>query len=189
MSKVPANSLRPGMLIEHNSALWRVVSSEHVKVSGRGGAGMQVELKALSGGSKLSQRFRTDEKISRPFVDHRKMQYLFSEDGRHVFMDNESFEQTAIDEDVLEGLVGYLLPGIEATVGELDGRPISVELPAQVELEVVSTEPHIKGATATGSFKPAETNTGITVMVPPFVKQGETIRVSTATGEYLERAG
>lgn len=176
------------MLIEHNSALWRVTKSEHVKVSGRGGAGIQAELKALGGGSKLSHRFRTDERVTRPHVESRRMQYLYSEGGAHTFMDCDSYEQAVVDAEVLEGLTGYLLPGAEVSVGELDGKAISVDLPAQVDLEVVSTEPHIKGATATGSFKPATTNTGITVMVPPFVSQGETIRVSTATGEYLERA-
>ena len=149
---------------------------------------MQVELKAVGGGSKLSHRFRTDERVSRPHVENRRMQFLYSDGDRYVFMDAETFEQTEIGSEAIDGITGYLLPGTEVSVGELDGKAIMVEPPAQVELEIVTTEPHIKGATATGSFKPAETNTGITVMVPPFIKQGETIRVSTATGEYLERA-
>ena len=188
MSKIAANALRAGMLIDHKDALWRVVSSEHVKVSGRGGAGMQVELKSLSGNSKLSHRFRTDEKVTRPHVDSHRMQYLYDESGAHVFMDSESFEQVTIESTIVESISGYLLPGMEVFVDKLDGSPISVSPPAQVELEIVSTEPRIKGATATSSYKPAVTNTGMTVMVPPFIKQGETIKVNTATGEYLERS-
>ncbi len=188
MAKLAANELRPGMLIEFNGALHRVVASSHVHVSGRGGAGMQVELKAVAGGSKVNHRFRTDEKVERPFVDHRKLQYLYSGDAGHVFMDLTSYEQLELGADLLEGAAGYLTPEMEVTVSELDGTIIGVELPPQVELEIVATEPHIKGATATSSYKPATMSTGITVMVPPFVKEGETIRISTATGEYLERA-
>ncbi|MBF2735845.1 MAG: elongation factor P [Betaproteobacteria bacterium AqS2] len=188
MPKIAANELRPGMLIEHNGALCRVVASSHVHVSGRGGAGMQVELRAVQGGAKLSHRFRTDEKVERPFVDRRRLQYLYSEGEAHVFMDLASYEQTELGAELLEGAAGYLTPDTEVEVSELDGAVIGVDLPAQVELEIAATEPHIKGATATSSYKPATTSTGITVMVPPFIKQGETVRVSTATGEYLERA-
>lgn len=189
MAKISANDLRPGMLVEHEGTVWKVVSCEHVKVSGRGGAGIQVELKAAQGQSKLARRFRTEEKLGKPFVDNRRMQYLYSEGDRHVFMDGETFEQCELAAEDVGAAAGYLLPSTEVVVCQIDGRPVSVEPPAQVELAVASTAPQIKGATATASFKPATMETGITVMVPPFVKEGETVRVSTATGEYLERAG
>ena len=187
MAKISANDLRPGMLVEHNRTLWRVTSSTHVKVSGRGGAGMQVELRALEGSSKLSNRFRTDEKLERPFVDHRTMQYLYAEGGNYVFMDTTSFEQLEVTGDVLDGVTGYLTPEMELKLLDMDGRIIGVDLPAHVDLRIVDTEPRIKGATATSGYKPAKMETGITVMVPAFVKQDEVIRISTATGEYLER--
>ena len=188
MAKVSANELRPGMLIEHNSALWKVVSSSHIQISGRGGAGMQVELKAVDGGSKLNHRFRPEDKITRPFVDNRKVQFLYADGDNYIFMDTTSFEQQEIHQDLLEGITGYLYPELEVTLSELKGEIIGVELPPQVVLTIVETEPHIKGATVTGSNKPAKTNTGITVMVPGFIKQDEVIKVNTATGEYIERA-
>lgn len=188
MAKVPANELRPGMVIDHDGNLWRVVTSKHVKVSGRGGACMQVGLRGVIGDTKASQRFRTDEKLERLFVDCRDMRYLYSAGDSHVFMDLATYEQRDIDGSLLGGLAGFLLPELEVKVQEHDGRPLGVELPAAVELEVVETEPRVKGATVTGSYKPAKVSTGITVMVPPFISAGERVRVSTATGEYLERA-
>ncbi len=176
------------MIIEYNKSLWRVIVSTHVRVSGRGGACVQTELRGVEDDTKLNQRFRTDEKIIRPFVDSRRMQYLYAEGDQHIFMELETFEQVALPAKLLEGLTGYLLSDMQINIIEINGRAVGVDLPAQVKLQIVATEPHIKGATATGSFKPAQTNTGITVMVPPFIKQGETVSVSTATGEYLERA-
>lgn len=189
MAKIPANELRPGMLIEYNGALWRVAAASHVKVSGRGGAGIQAELRALEGSSKLSNRFRTDEKLERPFVAQRSMQFLYADGGSYVFMDTTSFEQVEVAAEVLAGVTGYLTAELKLQLLDMDGRIIGVELPAAVELRVVETEPHIKGATATGGYKPAVTETGITVMVPPFIKKDEVVKVATATGEYLERAG
>lgn len=188
MAKVLAHDLRAGMVIEHNGRLWRVVTSTHVRLGGRGGASIQVELRGVEEPGKVNQRFRTDEKLERPFVDRRTMQYLYADGDAYVFMDVESFAQSELPASLLEGLEGYLLPNLEVTVAELDGRPLSVELPTAVELEVVDTEPRIKGATATSSYKPAKVSTGITVMVPPFVSTGEKVKVSTTSGEYLERA-
>ena len=188
MAKVAANELRAGMLIEHNSSLWRVISSTHIQVSGRGGAGMQVEMRAVDSGSKLSHRFRTDEKIKRPFVATHTMQYLYRDGDDHIFMDTQTFEQTTVSATVLDEAANYLLPNLQVVLNEIDGRMLSIELPTQVELEVTATEPYIKGATATSSFKPANTTTGFTVMVPPFIKTGETIRVNTTTGAYVGRA-
>lgn len=189
MAKVSAHDLRSGMVIEHNGSLWRVITSNHVRVSGRGGACMQVEMRGVEDASKVNQRFRTDEKLERPFVESRPMQYLYAEGSGHVFMDLESYEQRELPAELLEGVEGYLLPNLEVKILELDGRALGIDLPVAVELEVTDTEPRIKGSTATSSFKPAKVNTGITVMVPPFVSNGEHIKVSTVTGEYLERAG
>lgn len=188
MAKILAHDLSSGMVIEHNGSLWRVIKSTHVRVSGRGGACMQVELRGVEDATKINQRFRTDEKLERPFVETRTMQFLYADGDNFVFMDLVSFEQREISAAVLEGVEGYLLPNTEVKIAELDGRPLGVELPAAVELEVTETEPRIKGSTATATYKPATMNTGITVMVPPFIATGETIKVSTATGEYLERA-
>lgn len=188
MDKINAVELRVGMVISYNKSLWRVVKSVHVHVGGRGGAYMQVELRGTPEGGKLNQRFRTDEKIERPYIEARNMQYLYSDDEQGHFMDQENFEQLTLPNSMLEGLTEYLLPEVQLNMLVLDGTPLSLALPSSVVLEVVETEPRIKGATATASYKPAKTNTGLLTQVPPFIEVGEKIRVSTATGEYQERA-
>ena len=188
MSKVAAIELRPGALIRHKGQLWRVAKSEHVHVGGRGGAYMQVELKEVREGTKLNERLRTDEKIERPFVDGRRMQFLYRDGDRFVFMDLESFEQSELGPEIIEGAEPFLLPETEVRIMMLDGSAIGIELPAAVTMEVAETEPRLKGSTATASYKPATTANGFGVMVPPFIGIGERIRVSTATGEYVERA-
>ena len=188
MAKVTATEIRAGNLIEWDKRVWRVLKSYHVHVGGRGGAFMQVEMKDIESGTKKNERIRTEDKIERAFVDQRDMQYLYSDGSGHVFMDKESFEQLTLDADFLEGQAGYLIPNIDVQVNFYSERPIGIQLPPSVVLTVVETEPNLKGATATGSFKPAKTDTGLTVMVPQFVVEGTKIKVNTDNGEYIERA-
>jgi len=188
MAKVLATEIRAGNLIEWDKRVWRVLKSYHVHVGGRGGAFMQVEMKDLESGTKRNERIRTEDKIERAYVEQRAMQYLYSDGANYVFMDQETFEQLTLPDELLEGQSGYLIPNIDVQVNFHNDRPIGVQLPPTVTLTVAETEPNLKGATATGSFKPARTGTGITVMVPQFVTQGERINVNTDTGEYIERA-
>ena len=187
MTKAAAVDLQPGMLIKHGRKLCRIVNCEHVHVGGRGSAYIQVELRGIEEGGKMSVRFRTNEKIERPFVQIRNMRYLYHSSSSFVFMDTESYEQIELSLTLLDGREGLLQAAIEVQVSFLDDRPIAVELPASVVLDVVETEPRIKGATATASYKSALTATGLTVMVPPFIEKGARIRVSTASLEYQER--
>ena len=188
MAKVLATEIRAGNLIEWDKRVWRVLKSYHVHVGGRGGAFMQVEMKDIESGTKRNERIRTEDKIERAYVEQRAMQYLYSDGANYVFMDQETFEQLTLPDELLEGQSGYLIPNINVQVNFHNDRPIGVQLPPTVTLTVVETEPNLKGATATGSFKPAKTETGITVMVPQFVSEGERINVNTDTGEYIERA-
>ena len=188
MAKVLATELRAGNLIEWDKPVWRVLKSHHVHVGGRGGAFMQVEMKDIESGTKRNERIRTEDKIERAYVEQRAMHYLFSDGANYVFMDHETFEQLTLPDELLEGQSGYLIPNIDVQVNFHNDRPIGVQLPPTVTLTVAETEPNLKGATATGSFKPARTGTGITVMVPQFVTEGERINVNTDTGEYIERA-
>jgi elongation factor P len=188
MAKVLATEIRPGNLIEWDKRVWRVLKSYHVHVGGRGGAFMQVEMKDIESGTKRNERIRTEDKIERAFVDQREMQYLYGDGADFVFMDKETFEQLTLPADFLEGQAGYLIPNTGVQVNFHNDRPIGVQIPATVTLTVVETEPNLKSATATGSFKPAKTETGVTVMVPQFVTEGEHIKVNTDTGEYIERA-
>ena len=188
MAKVLATEVRVGNLIELDKRVWRVVKAYHVHVGGRGGAFMQVEMKDVESGTKRNERIRTDEKVDRAFVETRQMQYLYQDGDDYVFMDKESYEQLSLPADFLEGQAGYLLPNVDVNVNMHNERPIGIELPASVVLTIVETEPGIKGATATGSYKPAKMETGITVQVPQFIGEGEKIKVNTDSGEYMERA-
>jgi elongation factor P len=187
MAKVLATEIRAGNLLEWDKRIWRVLKSYHVHVGGRGGAFMQVEMKDIEAGTKTNQRFRTDEKVERAFVESREMEYLYNDGTSYVFMDKETFEQLNLSAELLEGQVEYLLPNTVVQVNFHNERPIGVQLPPSVVLTITETEPTLKGSTATGSFKPAKTETGLTVMVPPFVGEGEKIKVNTDSGEYIER--
>jgi len=165
-----------------------VLKSYHVHVGGRGGAYMQIEIKDIESGQKRNERLATDEKIERPYIDSRQMTYSYQDGDSYVFLDNETFEQLSLPAEFLEGQTGYLLPNMEVQINFHNGRTIGIQLPTSVVLEVVETEPGIRNATATNSFKPAKMETGITVQVPGFVNTGEKIRVSTDSGSYMERA-
>jgi len=188
MAKVLATEIRVGNLLEWDKRVWRVLKSYHVHVGGRGGAFMQVEMKDIEAGTKTNARFRTDEKVERAFVEPRSMQYLYQDGDSYVFMDQQSYEQLNIPADLLEGQSGFLLPNTDVQVNFHNDRPIGVQLPPSVVLTVVETDPNIRNATATTSFKPARLETGITVQVPPFIETGERIKVNTDDGAYMERA-
>jgi len=187
MAKVLATEIRVGHLLEWEKRIWRVLKCYHVHVGGRGGAFMQVEMKDIENGTKTNQRIRTEDKVERAVVEAREMQYLYGEADHFVFMDKENYEQLSLSRDFLDEQAGYLLPNTDVKVNFYDGRAIGVELPPAVVLEVVDTEPGIKNSTVTTSFKPAKTETGLMVQVPPFVNNGEKIKVNTNDGAYIER--
>ncbi|HEY8068821.1 MAG TPA: elongation factor P [Burkholderiales bacterium] len=188
MSKVSAVELRVGNLLEWDKRVWRVLKCYHVHVGGRGGAFMQVEMKDIEAGTKTNQRFRTEDKVERAFVEPRDMAYSYQDGDFYVFMDKENYEELRLSAEFLEGQSGYLLPNAEVQVNFYNTRPIGLELPPSVILTVTDTEPAIKNATATNTFKPATTETGLIVQVPPFINGGEKIKVSTNDGSYMERA-
>ena len=188
MAKVEAVEIRVGNLIEWDKRVWRVLKCYHVHVGGRGGAFMQVEMKDIESGTKTNQRFRTEDKIERAFVEPREMQFLYQDGSSYVFMDQQNYEQLSLSEEFLEGQAGFLLPNTEVQVNFYNERPIGLDLPPTVILTVTETEPGIKNATATNTFKAATMETGLVVQVPPFINQGEKIKVSTNDGSYMERA-
>ena len=185
--KISASDVRVGNLVEYQGKLWRVLKKAHVK-PGKGGAFAQLEMKAISDNTKLNERFRSEDKLEKAHVEPRQMQYLYPEGGDLVFMDLDSFEQLPIAADDLDGQSDFLLPNEEVQINFYNEQPISLELPASVVLEVTETETVVKGQTAAGSGKPATVETGLRVIVPPFVNSGDKIRVNTDTGEYMERA-
>ncbi|MDD1475055.1 elongation factor P, partial [Dolichospermum sp. ST_sed4] len=132
--------------------------------------------------------FTTDEKVDKAYLDAREMDYLYNDGQSYVFMDNTTFEQLNIEASFLEGQTGYLLPNTTVQINFHNERPIGIEFPQTVVLQVSETDPSIKGSTVTTSFKPAILETGLQIQVPPFVEKGEKIKVNTDTGEYMERA-
>lgn len=187
LMKISASDVRVGNLVEYQGKLWRVLKKAHVK-PGKGGAFAQLEMKAISDNTKLNERFRSEDKLEKAHVEPRQMQYLYPEGSDFVFMDLESFEQLPIAADGLDGQSDFLLPNEEVQINFHNDQPIGIELPASVVLQVTETEAVVKGQTAAGSGKPAIVETGLRVIVPPFVNTGDKIRVNTDTGEYMERA-
>ena len=148
---------------------------------------MQVELRELESGTKKNERLRSEDKIERAFVESKEMQYLYQDGENYVFMDQQNFEQTNISQELLDDQAGYLIPNTQAQINFYNEKPIGIQLPASISLTVIETEPSLKNATATGSYKPAKVETNITIMVPQFINEGDKIKVNTESGEYMER--
>ena len=187
LMKISASDVRIGNLVEYQGKLWRILKKSHVK-PGKGGAFAQLEMKAISDNTKLNERFRSEDKLEKAHVEPRQMQYLYPDGQDFVFMDLETFEQMSIANDDLTGQADFLLPNEEVQINFYNEQPIGIELPASVVMKVEETETVVKGQTAAGSGKPAIVETGLRVIVPPFVNTGDKIRVNTDTGEYMERA-
>ena len=184
---INATQLRTGMIIIYEGALFRVTAVKHL-TPGKGHGFMQTKLKNLRTGVGTEHKFRSEDKVDRATLESREMQYLYAEDDRHTFMDTETYEQTELTSDEVGNILPYLLPTQAVTVELFEGSPVGVSLAAAVELEVVETEPSMKGATASASYKPARLETGVTVQVPPFIQIGDRIRVDPSEGKYIERA-
>jgi len=184
---IPATQLRPGMIIKHNNDLHSVFSVEH-RTPGNLRAFIQAKLRNLRTGAMFEHRFRSPDPIERITVDEVEMEYLYNDGDAYYFMDTSSYEQTHLTKDTLGDAVDYLIPNLQIKVEFFDGKPVGIELPQTVELTVVETEPGLKSATASNVTKPAKTETGLVVQVPPFINEGEKIRVDTSEGAYLSRA-
>ncbi len=187
MPKINGNEIRPGHVLEHDGGLWAAVKVNHVK-PGKGGAFAQVELKNLRDGRKLNERFRSEDKVEQVRLEQKDQQFLYENDGRLVFMDNETFEQTELDAELLGDRRPFLQDGMTATIEYYGDEALSVSIPQKVTCKIVETEPVVKGQTAANSYKPAVLDNGVRITVPPFVGEGEAIIVNTETMEYSERA-
>src|SRR5215471_17517414 len=183
---IPATQLRPGMIIRHNNDLHSVFSVEH-RTPGNLRAFIQAKLRNLRTGAMFEHRFRSADAVDRVIVDETEMEFLYSDGDDFHFMNTESYEQVHISREILGGAVDYLVSNIRLNVEFFEGKPIGIELPQTVDMEVMETEPGLKSATASSVQKPAKLETGLIVQVPPFINAGEKIRVDTAEGVYLER--
>jgi elongation factor P len=184
---IPATQMRPGMIIKHNNELHAVFSVEH-RTPGNLRAFIQAKLRNLRSGAMFEHRFRSPDPIERVIVDEIAMEFLYNDGDDYYFMNTVNFEQTHLKRDTLGDAVEYLTANLQITVSFFDGVAVGIELPQTVELTVVETEPGLKSATASSVTKPATLETGLVVQVPPFINEGERIRVDTAEGAYLSRA-
>ena len=185
--KIDGNSIRPGNVIIHNGELWRAVKIAHTQ-PGKGGAYLQVELKNLITGSKLNERFRSSEKVERAVLEQKDYQFLFADGDMYTFMDGDTYEQISLSSEDFGDDTVFLQDGMQVQIEFHEEKPLGVSLPDKVTLEVVETEPVVKGQTVSSSYKPAELDNGLRVGVPPFIKAGDKIIVSTAEREYVSRA-
>ncbi len=178
---------RRNLKIEIDGKPFTIVEFQHVK-PGKGGAFVRTKLKNLETGQVLEQTFRSGAKVDIPDLEEKNMQYLYLDGDQYVFMDNENYDQIFIAADYLGDAVDYFKPNIDVTVLYFNGKPIGVELPITVNLEVTQTEPGIKGDTATGATKLATLESGLSVQVPLFIEEGDVLKIDTRSGEYMERA-
>jgi len=181
-----AVQLRKGMIIDLDGQLLRVHDFQHV-TPGKGQAVVQTRLRNLRSGAMIDRRFRSQESVERVQLEYRTMEYLYQEGDSYVFMDAETYEQVHLSADSIQDALPYLIPNLSLEVDFYEGAPVGIEMPGTVDLEVVDTEPALKGATASGSGKPATLETGLVVGVPQFVNVGDKVRVDTSTGDYLTR--
>jgi len=182
-----ANDLRPGMIIRHNNELFTIHRAEH-RTPGNLRAFVQARMRNLRTGALIDHRFRSEDTVERAAIDEVEMQYLYSDGDSYYFMNTANYEQIHLPKESVGDRAAYMMPDVLLKVAFFEGRPVDVELPATVDLKVVQTEPGIKGGSATNVTKPATLETGVVVQVPPFINAGETIRVDTVEGKYIERA-
>jgi elongation factor P len=175
------------MVIKHNNDLHSVFSVEH-RTPGNLRAFIQAKLRNLRTGAMFEHRFRSPDPIEKVMVDEIQMEFLYSDGDDYYFMNTENYEQTHLTRDTLGDSVDYLTSNLQIKVEFFDGKAVGIELPQTVILTITETEPGIKSATASSVTKPAKTETGLVVQVPPFINEGEKIKVDTAEGVYLSRA-
>ncbi|MGC2331372.1 MAG: elongation factor P [Candidatus Acidiferrales bacterium] len=181
-----ATLLRAGMIIKHEGDLYAVYSVDH-RTPGNKRAAMQTKMRNLRTGSMFDHRFRAEDSIDKVTVDEVDFEYLYSDDEGHHFMNTENYEQIALQNDIVGDSKDYLIANMPVKIEYYDGKPIGVLLPDTVDLTVVETEPSIQKATASAVMKPAKLETGLVINVPPFVGNGDKVRVDTSEGRYMQR--
>jgi elongation factor P len=182
-----ATQLRPGMVVKFNNELYSVFSMTH-RTPGNLRGFVQARMRSLRSGSMIEHRFSSEDKVEKAILDEHEMEYLYDDGEYYYFMNTENYEQMHLTKELLGDATDYLIPQLKITVEFYEGKPIGIELPASVDMTVMETEPGLKGATVSNVTKPAKMETGLVVQVPPFINEGEKIRVNTAEGTYQERA-
>lgn len=184
---IQATQLRPGMCILFEKDICRIMSVQHI-TPGNWRGFVQARMRSLKSGNSFEHRFGSTERVERAMLETHPMEYLYSDASGHHFMNQETYDQVALDDETLGNAMLYILPNTVIKVDFHDGQPVGIELPNTVALEVVDTEPGLRGATASSSYKPAKMETGLVVQVPPFIEVGTKILIDTREDKYLSRA-
>ncbi len=184
--KITANEIKVGMIIEHRNDYWNVLKIQHVK-PGKGGAFNQVELKSITKGTKLNERFRSSENLDKAELDEKKFSFLYADDDNCHFMDNDNFEQINIPKSVIGEKNKLLKENLLVTVIFMNEKPLNIALPNNIDCLVETTDAVVKGQTAASSYKPAKLDNGLNIMVPPFIESGDKIILDTRTLEYVKK--
>ena len=184
--KILGNEIKPGMILEHKNDLWSVLKAQHVK-PGKGGAFNQVELKSLTKGTKLNQRFRSSENIERAQLEEKKFNFLYTSGDESFFMEPKTFEQISIKANILGEKSKLLSENLEVSISFLEDSPLSIDLPNNIECVIENTEGVVKGQTAASSYKPAKLDNGLTITVPPFIENGDKIIIDSRNLEYVKK--
>ena len=185
--KVAASSLRKGSVVDLGGKLYVVLTAQNIH-PGKGTPVTQLDMRRISDGVKVSERYRTTEQVERAFVDEREYQFLYNDGDGYHFMEPSTYDQVTVPDDVVGDMKLYLQDGMLVHISTHEGVPIALELPARVTLEITETEPVVKGQTASGSYKPAMLSNGTRIMIPTYITAGTKVVVNTESGEYMERA-
>ncbi len=185
--KVIASSLRKGNIVEKDGHLYVILTAENIH-PGKGTPVTQLDMRRISDGVKVSERYRTTEQVERAFVEDRDYNYLYEDADGFNFMNNETFEQVSVPKDIVGDRAPFLQEGMKCVLSMHDANPVAIELPARIVLEITETEPTVKGQTASSSYKPAILSNGVRTMVPPHIAAGTRVVIMTEDGSYVERA-
>ena len=184
--KINAGEIRVGMLLEFKNDLWQVLKTQHVK-PGKGGAFAQVEMKSLNKNTKLNERFRSSETVEKASLEEITFNYLYSDEVNYFFMEPKTFEQIEINKETVGDKGKLLTENLEVSVSFYNEKPISIELPNQVQCKIETTDVALKGQTVSSSYKPATLDNGLNIQVPPFIEAGDQIIVDTRNLEYVKK--
>ncbi len=184
--KINAGEIRVGMLLEYKNDLWQVLKTQHVK-PGKGGAFAQVEMKSLNKNTKLNERFRSSETVEKASLEETTFNYLYSDEVNYFFMDPKTFEQIEIKKETIGDKGKLLTENLQVSVSFYQEKPLSIELPNQVQCKIETTDAALKGQTVSSSYKPATLDNGLSIQVPPFIESGDEILVDTRNFEYIKK--
>ncbi|WP_440932429.1 elongation factor P [Candidatus Pelagibacter sp.] len=184
--KINASEIRVGMLLEYKDDLWQVLKTQHVK-PGKGGAFAQVEMKSLNKNTKLNERFRSSETVEKAALDENDFNYSYDDDLNYFFIDPKSFEQVEVKKEIVGDKGKLLTENLEVKISFYNEKPISIELPNQVQCKIETTDAALKGQTVSSSYKPATLDNGLNIQVPPFIESGDEVIIDTRNLEYVKK--